>query len=322
MKHIELTANYLSTIDWYGDTIVDWASAGQQYFLDGQVKQLQEYHYGSFDRAISSADGVYAFIYKNRGTKGLLLKNGKIVREINRSYYCADVYEYPATFATIDDVTYLIHCPISYDQLDFEDVEAGELVTNISGRKPEDIFHSRLEISPDGTTLLCRSWGWHPVEFMEVFNIAECLKEPRLLDIYPVFFPDGAEICTASFIDNARILIGSSNELINTKNIIMPQKSVAVWNLKTKELSEPVKVDGEFGNLFAINETQAWDTYMYPKIIDIVTGQVQDMARSINSGEQRSAIINEENHPQIIFNRQTKSIAIAGKEKIDVLLIY
>ncbi|MES2279193.1 MAG: hypothetical protein V4592_24390 [Bacteroidota bacterium] len=322
MKYIELTANYLSTIDWLGDTIIDWASGGTQYTLDGQIKQSLPYHYGRFDRAIASADGVYSFIYKSLGTKGLLLKNGEIMREINRPYYCAEVYEYPAAFITVGSAAYLIHCPISYNQLDFEEVETGKLVTNIPGRKPADIFHSRLEISPDGTTLLCRSWGWHPVEFIEVFNIADCIKTPQALDIYPVFFPDGAQICTASFIDNENILIGSSDELINEENIVMPQKSVAVWNLKTKEFSKPVKVTEEFGNLFAIDDNIAWDMFKYPKTIDIRTGEILDKVDYVNSGDQRSSILGnlQYHYPQIAFNRQTKSIAIAGKDKINILL--
>jgi hypothetical protein len=321
MKHIELTANYLSTIDWLGDTIIDWVSGGTQYTLDGQIKQTLPYHYGSFDRAIASTDGVYAFIYKNLATKGLLLKNGEVLREINRPYYCAEVYEYPAAFITIDSTTYLIHCPVSYNQLDFEEVETGKLITNISGRNPADVFHSRLEVSPDETTLLCRSWGWHPVEFIEVFNIADCIKTPQALDIYPVFFPDGAQICTASFIDNDNILIGSSDELINEENIIIPQNSIAVWNLKTQELSRPMKIAGEFGNLFAIDNNTAWDMFKYPKIVDIRTGEILDKADHINSGDQCSTILsNSEYYPQIVFNRQTKSIAIAGKDKIDVLI--
>src|SRR5258706_1675158 len=76
------------TISWFGDDVVDWSKAGMLCSLSGETRQLQKYHFGfRFDRAISSQDGVYAFIYEGLGTKGLLLKNGELLREINRSYY-------------------------------------------------------------------------------------------------------------------------------------------------------------------------------------------------------------------------------------------
>ena len=89
----------------------------------------------SFDGSITSQDGQYAFIYKRLGTKGILLKNGEIIREINRTYYHAETYEFPSAFITFDNKTYLAHCPISYCQLDFENVETGEIVSNIQGQK-------------------------------------------------------------------------------------------------------------------------------------------------------------------------------------------
>src|ERR1700739_3957715 len=155
MRRQTIKTNYLQTIDWLDGKIIDWVSAGQQYSLDGQKKQLAKYHYPfSFDGSITSEDGQYAFIYKRFGTKGLLLKNGEILREINRSYYHAEDYEYPAAFFVFDDVTYLINCQIIYRRLDFENVETGEIVTNIPDRNPSDVFHSRLSISPDNKYLM------------------------------------------------------------------------------------------------------------------------------------------------------------------------
>jgi hypothetical protein len=146
-----------STLCWVSEWLVDWASAAAAYSLDGQRLQLASFHWRyRFDRAITSADGRYAFIYYNLGTEGLLLKEGELLREISRSDYHAGVYEYPAAFVTVADVTYLVHCPISYNQLDFEEVETGQLVTNITSRQPNDFFHSRLEVSPAGTILLSK----------------------------------------------------------------------------------------------------------------------------------------------------------------------
>jgi len=213
MERRIITAGFIKTICWEGYKIVDWAS-GKKYSLDGSEVQFGELHAFSFDSAIGSANGEYAFIYKKLGTKGVLLKNGTLLREINRPYYCANVYEYPAAIVAIEGKSYLIHCPIAYNQLDFEDIETGEIVTNIKGRNPDDRFYSRLEVSPDGSYLMSKGWIWHPLDEIVVFNIKECINNPRLLD-RPKCYPNVAvEICTAGFIDNDTILIGASDEIL------------------------------------------------------------------------------------------------------------
>jgi hypothetical protein len=321
MKRETLIANYVNTISWFDKTIVDWALGGNQYLSDGTIKQLRKYHFAfNFDGAITSVDGKYQFIYKRFGTKGLLLKDGEILREINRSYYCANVYEYPAAFVTRKNVIYLIHCPITYNQLDFENVETGELITNITGRKPSDVFHSRLEISPNNSCLISKGWFWHPLDVIEVFNIEDCFNNPSLLDKFTLYPGIGVEVCTASFINDAKILIGSSDEIVDDDNLEkLPPNHITIWDLETDQLSKPLSINAEFGNLFAINENFAWDLFNYPKIININTGEVIDKNEEFNSGQQRSSIIRQlDTPPQIIFNQETKQIAISGKDKIEV----
>ena len=316
---------YLKTIDWLNSDIVDWVSAGNLYSIDGQQRKISKSHYAfDFDASITSQNGQYAFIYKRLGTKGLLLKDGEMIREINRTYYVANAYEFPAAFITVGDKTYLIHCPIDYCRLDFEDVETGEIVSNIQGRNPSDIFHSRLSVSPDNKYLMVCGWAWHPVDKVELFDIAACLKDPLLLDnslLSPNF---GTEINSASFIDNERILIASTNEEPFDDEVppLLPQKHIAVWNFIKDEITSPVKVNGEFGNLFAISEKQAWDLFKFPKIINIQTGEIESKIEEINSGLQTSSVIygGIEKAPQICFNRQTSKIAIkVNSETIEVL---
>lgn len=322
MKRQTLKANYLETISWFDNILIDWGSAGKQYFLNGKTRDLFKYHYTmNFDGCITSSDKRYAFVYKRLGTKGLLFKEGDLIREINRPYYCSELYEYPAAFATLNNITYLIHCPIAYNQLDFENVETGELVTNIPDRKAEDVFHSRLEVSPDNKFLLSKGWVWHPVDIVHAFNLPDCIANPILLDNSKLYANDSNEFCTASFIGNDKVLIGSSNEVFNKSHPkCLPAKSIAIWDLKTDQLSKPSIVHGEFGNLFAINEHFTWDLFKFPKIIDIRTGEIVDRCEDIDSGEQNSSIIHHlKAVPQIVFNRQTGQIALTGNETIDVL---
>lgn len=313
----------LQTINWFQDKIVDWANAGTLYETNGQKSQLNKYTFGfNFDCAINSTDGKYVFIYQKLGTKGLLIKDGEILREINRSYYQADVYEYPATFLNHDNKTFLVHCPTSYRQLDFEEVETGKIVTNVKQREPADIFHSRLEMSPNGKYLLSKGWVWHPIDVVQVFKIEDCLSNPILLDKLDYSFPSvGSELSTASFMDESKILVGSSDEVIDDENLAnVPAKSIAIWDLHDNKFFNQWTPSFEFGNLFSIDKTFAWDIYKFPKIINLITGQIVDKAEDVYSGEQKSSILFDiKKQPQISFDQERKRLAIKDNEKVLIL---
>lgn len=320
MTRNTIAAGFIKTISWVNNAIVDWGNGGARYFIDGSKTSSHRYYPFAFDGCINTADGRYAFIYQKLGTKGMLIKDGELLREINRSNYCANAYEYPAAFTTINDVTYLIHCPTEYCRLDFENVETGELVTDIPGRSPLDYFHSRLEISADNSLLMSKGWVWHPVEVIKVYSIKDCIENPLFLDDVGLSPDVDAEICTASFMGNTKVLIGSSDEMSEEEEEnSFPIKHIAVWNIETGKISKPVKVNGEFGNLFAINEHLAWDTYLYPKIIDLKTGEIVDKDESIYSGKQKSSIVIKDDLVQIVFNKDTGQLAIINKEAIEIL---
>lgn len=323
MKKTIIETNYTQTICWFNNTIIDIACAGKIYYENGNVEEMHKYHFGSnFDCSIISENGIYAFIYNKKGTKGLLLKNGEILREINRSYYHANDYEYPAAFFTHDNgETYLIHCPNKYCRIDFENVETGEIITNIPERNPSDFFHSRFEISPNNKYLLSKGWVWHPVSLITVFEIEKCFENPLLLDKSENEPKVGSEINTASFISGNEILIGCSEEEPYDEDLaeILPENSVAIWNIETNEISKPTKLNFEFGNLFAIDKKYAWDLYKFPKLINIESGEIEFKNEDLFSGSQKSSIIsNLDNEPRVAFDRKTKKIAITTKGKIEI----
>lgn len=323
MNKITLNTNGITSISWFNNSIIDIPLCGKMYYLDGRIEDKYKYHFGSFfDSSIISDDGIYSFIYKKTGTKGLLLKNGEILREINRSYYCAENYEYPVCFLTRNNgETYLIHCPNGYNQIDFENVETGLILTNITERNPSDFFHSRFEMSPDNKYLLSKGWVWHPLSMISIFNIEECFKNPLLLDNSNNNLNVGTEINTASFITKNKILIGTSEEEPFDDDFTekLPQKTIAIWNVETNEISKPTKLDFQFGNLFAVDENYAWDLYKFPKLIDVVSGKIIYEDAETYSGEQNSSIMGYlENQPKIAFDRNTKKIAITNEQKIEV----
>lgn len=320
-----IQTDYLGTIDWLHGNIIDWRTGGKKYFINGaeEIQHIEYYYAFGFDGSITSQDGRYALLYKRFGTKAILLRDGIALREINRSYYHAETYEYPAAFISLDEHTYLVHCPSKYRQLDFENVETGEIVTNIKDRNPNDIFHSRLKVSPDNKYLMVNGWVWHPLDTVQLYDIAACLKNPLLLDETESIMRFGAEINTASFINNEQILVGSTDEESWDDEVLpaLPQKHIAVWDFRNNKLLHTVKVNTAFGNLFAINKDYAWDMYLFPKIIHISTGEIIASLENVNTGKQNSSISNDDN-PQICFNKETGQIAVKmDRNRIEIFAL-
>lgn len=157
----------VASIAWAGDAVVDLARGNQAYGMDGSRRDSRFFWGYPFDIGIVGPSGVVALAHR-RGTKGLVAW-GELrgqYREINRSFYCADSYDYPlARFAGPDGRALLVHCPDSYANLEVEDAISGERLTR---REPAalDFFHSRLSVSPSGRWLASAGWVWHPVAML------------------------------------------------------------------------------------------------------------------------------------------------------------
>ena len=202
------------SLAWHGDTLIDWVAGGVRYDFDGKITPASVRYSYRFDAACVSPSRDYVLIYERLGTKGLLLKRGKILREINRSFYHAGVYEYPACFARTpsgDEV--LIHCPDEYNQLDIEDAETGRRLSHCDKREPADFFHSRLAISREGSHLLSAGWFWHPFDMLTVYNVEKSLRDPKSLDGDGNLFPSlSTAVSSAAFINEEQLVITSFEE--------------------------------------------------------------------------------------------------------------
>lgn len=324
IKRYTIKDTYVRTLSWFNGQVVDWASAGTAYSLDGKKEQLQKYRFAySFDSALTSEDGVYVLLYRKLGTKALLLKNGEDFRELNRSYYQSEVFEYPAAFfKDKNGRTCIAHCPNFYNRLEFEDAETGEILTKSEDRTLQDIFHSRLTVSPDGKFLLSRGWVWHPFDVIELFDIEKCSSDPKLLDQGKSVTDCGNEIGTASFIDNDHILIGSFSDEgeEDDEPDVLPVGHFAVWNFKTAKISAPVKPESRIGNLIAVNSEYAWDLYEYPKIINIKTGKTEAELRDIDTGRQNSSIIHHLPEPFLLSaEKGNRRLAVSNGSSVEVL---
>ncbi len=154
----ELVPNHtypIHSLVWMGDELVDWASSGRRFRLDGTVVTPHSGYAYHFDATLVSPNAKYIALYERLGTKGLLLDNsGAVLREINRSYYHANNYEYPLTFLTLPDGrTGIAHCPHDYEKIEIEEVETAKQWT-FRDTQPFDFFHSRFAVSSDSCYLL------------------------------------------------------------------------------------------------------------------------------------------------------------------------
>ena len=123
-------ARPVRSLCWHGDELIDLAGGGTRFGMDGSsVPAVINWAY-RFDSAIISYDGTYRIIYERLGTKGLVLRGNKCLREINRSFYQAHAYEYPVAILNLSDgAVGLAHCPEEYNRLEIEEIESGKKLT-------------------------------------------------------------------------------------------------------------------------------------------------------------------------------------------------
>ena len=214
---LDIPATGIDSLTWCGDTLVDGVGGGRVFFLDGRCEDPHVAWAFPFDAAQATEDGRFAVVYQRGGTKALLLHDGEILRELNRSYYCAHAYEYPiCLWQRADGRSLLAHCPEAYCQIDIEDAASGERLTR-GTRKPPDFFHSRLAVNRAGTRLLSAGWVWHPVDAVVYYDVDEALRQPQHLDSIERGAPHSRDVClaeetSACWQTDTRVLLGGSGE--------------------------------------------------------------------------------------------------------------
>jgi hypothetical protein len=312
-------ANNIRSLTWDGDELVDWAGGQRRFRLDGQETLSQRRYAYEFDAAIFAGDD--ALIYANYGTKGLVLRDGEILREINRSYYCANAYEYPVTLSSVNGRRVIIHCPDSYDRLDIEDFKTGKRLTAKTGREPDDFFHSRLCMSENSKYLLSAGWEWHPIDVIKVYDLELALDDPAHLDgdgLLPVIW---AEEASAAFSLNGDLLVGL-NDVEAEDGMDQVGGQLRVYDVPGKVLLSGISVDFKFGRIMPIGEDYVLNFYEHPRLVERKTGIVAqswpDIACSASTSYIRKPNLGEP-APYIAIDLVRQRCAIADSEKITVI---
>ena len=312
------TLNPPRSLCWSGDALVDWVSGGLRHGLDGKTEDPHVRYGYRFDAAVMSPDGRYAVLHERLGTKGLLLCEGKVVRELHRSYYHADVYEYPvALWTRPDGRTLLAHCPDDYCRIELEDAATGERLTRRDD-PPADVFHSRLQFSRDGRFLVSAGWIWHPVNAAHLFDVTCALERPALLDT-----SETLQLGEEGFMEIHAAVFGARGSVlleIEGLDEADPGRThlVAYSPIERRELSR-TPLEEPTGRLMPVGERHVLCLYQHPKLLELETGRVVERWPGLDTGSQCGSIVHHlPEPPPIALDPEGQRFAVGTSKGIEV----
>lgn len=313
----------VSSLCWNGAALIDWAGGNRIIDLqDGDKGTNVNWAY-RFDAAAQSANGRYAAIYERFGTKALLLDGGKLVRELNRSFYCAEDYEYPISFLIDPNGRELVaHCPDDYNRIELDDAETGQRLTKCADRKPCDFFHSRLAVSPGGSRLLSAGWVWHPVNEAVTWRVADILGDAHVLDTPgPPSSVVRTEIDDAVFIDEDRLLLSANHGAADFGNeSAFRPGTLGVFDLRTNTFDVTVAISEPVGPMLWLGDNHVVGFYETPKIFDLQTGHVVFRWPDLATGKRSGSITGHLRElPPIAVDPPRRRFAVAAEKSITVV---
>ena len=328
---IRIPATDVRTLDWDGDELVDWRGGGRRFALDGSWSKPNVYFAYSFDAAVASPSRQYIALYKKLGTKGLIIdRTLRHVREINRSCYHAEVYEYPVALVRLfDGREVLVHCPEEYNRLEIEEIETGRRLSRSEARKPEDIFHSRLAANAAGTRLISAGWVWHPFDVVAHFDLRRAVADPATLDTSDNRFNGPAEATSAAFADDDTLLIWHApdaddftDEEDAAKGPCLRAGTIASYDLAAGRFISVAPVDSPVGRLMPVGREHVVGFHGHPRLIHVSSGRVVHEWPDVACGNHGSSIIHHlPPAPAIALDPVRRRFAVAQKDAIAVVTL-
>ncbi|MDQ0766839.1 hypothetical protein QF027_009474 [Streptomyces canus] len=262
---------------WQGDELV--SGCGRRWGRDGVERKAVFTWSLPFDAGITSASGRYSAVYQERGTQGVLLEGERVVRALNRSDYQAPNYDYPLALGTLGDGReVVVHCPDEYNVLQVEDVASGERLT-AGRREPQDVFHSRLSLSPDGRYLLAVGWFWHPFGIAMVYDTALALTDPATLDgegLLPAAAVLTGEVTAGCWLDVDRLVLATGTEGgSGGEESTLPARHLGVWSVSEgRWLHRNPIANAEPGVLLLPRGDHVISLFGHPRLLDTATGRL------------------------------------------------
>ncbi|MEU9240902.1 hypothetical protein [Streptomyces sp. NPDC048385] len=265
---------------WQGDELVCAVDGGRCWGRGGEELKAAAFTWSSpFDAGTASVSGPYSAVYQERGTKGVLCEGERIVRELNRSYYHAPDYDYPLALGALGNGReVVVHCPDEYNVLQIEDAASGERLT-VGEREPQDVFHSRLSLSPDGRYLLSIGWYWQPFGAALVYDTALALSDPATLDgggVLPYAAVMNGEVTAGCWLDTDRLVLATGAEEWDEEETAgLPPRHLGVWSVpEGRWLHRNPAGDADPGVLLLPRGDQVISFPGHPRLLDAATGRL------------------------------------------------
>lgn len=311
----------VSTVIWDQDALLDTVT-GRRGALDGSLSQSLFHMTYRFDRAIGCRSGnvLWTAAYTNRATKAILMKNGHVHRELNRSFYCADDYDYPIAIGTDGTGRVVVtHCPHEFNLLEIEDAETGTVLVTLKSRDME--FHSRLDLSADGRFLLDAGWFWHPWCGACVFEVET--DGNSLLFSKRTAFASVNEIDSAAFSGNSRVVVSSAANYYGEEPEpgSLGPKELGVWSLLERRWESKADLAEPTGMIMPWKE---WivSFYDHPKLIEIATGKIVHRWDHLHSGKQIGPIdLGDPPPPPIALDPRQGRFAVANSARVVIVTL-
>jgi hypothetical protein len=312
------------SLHWAGDSLVDYVSGGQMVNGDGTYSDRRVNWAFGFDRVVVSPSGRVQILYLEFGTKAIVTAGFKVVRELNRSFYCSDSYEYPiCVFALADGREVIAHCPDEYNRLELEELDSGTRLTSRTGLSP-DVFHSRLQASPDGGHILSAGWVWHPYGVAQLFDVDAALNRPTSLDGHSPLtaFPLNAEVEAACWLGNDKVVISTTPEeaLGTSDSSELQPNQVGVWSIAERSWVSRFTPQARVGTMHEL-DGMILSLFGHPKLLDPGSGQVVIEWPEIDTGRRNSSIRSRDDAqpPAVAVDSSGRRFAVA--EDTDVVIV-
>jgi hypothetical protein len=317
---------------WHGDELVDWVGGGVRYRPDGSISRPRVSWGFRFDAAVTEPQGEFTVVYSRVGTKGMLLRNGVFVRELNRSFYHAEAYEYPVALVRRGDRVWLVHCPDEYNKLEIEDAAKGERLTTRTS-KAADFFHSRLAVSPNGRYLLSAGWVWHPWSGVVFYDLDEVLRRPEVLNGLDWCSPTSRHTCFAEeesacwLNDDEALLSGGEEEDLSDpedaargENRLKPF-GLAVFQIHQQAIRSLCVPGDTIGTMMPVGQSHVVAFYKHPRLIRLSDGATELTFPQLASGTQSSSIICSQEVPALALDPARRRFAIAQGDDVHVIFL-
>lgn len=331
-RHAFTIERAVRSLAWRGDELVDWVGGGSFFTLDGVFHRVPRgWGYDRFDGCVTDASGRWAVVHERTGTAGLLLHDGKRLREVHRSSYRADAYLYPAClFLGPDGRMLLAHCPEGYSRIDIDDAETGRRLTACDDRRVVDFFHSRLTPSPSGTKLLSAGWVWHPWDAVVWFDVAAALADPRVLDRLVGSEQSRtaglAEETSATWLDDDTLLVGSSDHVEDADEIadlelaprLLPN-ALALLDTRTKRYTACIELGEPPGTSMAMGQEHVVTFYRRPRLVSLRSRRVVHEWNDLPTDELDSSIVRGRSHAVIALDPANARFALQVDDRIEVV---